>query len=151
MPLYDTRIEKELAATGRLCIRDGIGDYDFEEAPMNLYYDFVTDCFSEWLRYPEGVENISKWARNYLLVYKYYYSQHPKGIELQEEIKKIISDSNLFLLDTMKNISDIFESGMFNKEYLEKCREDIKVKHDQFKKEIIVTMGRLLSFVEDNK
>jgi radical SAM superfamily enzyme YgiQ (UPF0313 family) len=151
MPLYNTLIENELATTGRLSIRDGIGDYDFEEAPMNLYYDFITDCFMEWLRYPEGVENISRWARNYLLVYKHYYSRHSKGIELQEEIKKIISDSNLFLLDTMKNISDIFASGMFKKEYLEKCEEEIKIKHDHYKKEIIDTMARLLSFIEDNK
>jgi len=153
MPLYDTRIEKELASAGRLCIRDGVGDYDFEEAPMNLYYDFVTDCFSEWLRYPEGVENISKWARNYLLVYDHYYNQPPEVIKMQKKIRKIISDSNLFLLDTMKELSYIFESNnLINEKYLlENCRKKIKSKHDHFKQDIINTMGRILSLAEEKR
>ena len=35
VPLYDTRIEKELARTGRLHFRDGTGDYDFQEDSLN--------------------------------------------------------------------------------------------------------------------
>ena len=52
------------------------------------YYNFITDCFTEWLRYAEGVENISKWARNYLSVYKHYYDQLTAGDSILQQDQK---------------------------------------------------------------
>ena len=45
IPLYETQTEKELLKTGRLLFRDGIGDYDFPEDPMNKYYEFYHRLF----------------------------------------------------------------------------------------------------------
>ena len=103
--------------------------------------------------HPEGLENISKWARNYFLVYMHYYNHHAEGIKLHREVKRLISESNLLLLDTMKELSDIFESYLFKKDehLLELFKKRIKFKHDYYKNEIIHTMAQLLSFVEENK
>jgi len=153
IPLYETRIERELIDTGKLKYSDGIGDYDFPEESMNWYYSFITDCFTEWLRYPMGVENISKWARNYFSVYMHYYNDRPEGIKFYRKIRRIFSESNLFLLDNMKELSDIFNVDPYkeDKHLLESFVEKIKSKHDYYKNEIINTMAKLLSFVEDQE
>ena len=153
IPLYETRIEKELLKAGRLYYTDGIGDYDFPEEPMNRYYNFITDCFSEWLRSPEGVENISKWARNYLSVYMNYFDQQPLGIKYSRKIRRIITESNLFLLDTMKELSDIFKSDTSPDEILllESYKAEIKSNSRFYKNEIMNTMAKLLSFAENQK
>jgi hypothetical protein len=111
------------------------------------------DCFTEWLRYPEGVENISKWARNYILVYLHFFDGIPEGIKFCQRIRRIISESNLFLLDNMKELSEIFNSYPFQEDIhlLESYKERIKTKHHYYKNEIINTMAKLLSFVEDQK
>ena len=87
-----------------------------------------------------------------LLVYTHYFDHHPEGMKINRKIKRIISESNLFLLDNMKELSDIFESDQFknNNDLLETYRKSIELKHDYFKKKIINTMARLLSFIEDN-
>jgi anaerobic magnesium-protoporphyrin IX monomethyl ester cyclase len=96
LPLYENRVEKELIKSGRLKISDGKQDYDFTEKSMNQYYNFVTDNFFQWMRSPEGIENISKWARNYLLVYMHYFDPQPEGIKFYRKIRRITSESNLF-------------------------------------------------------
>lgn len=153
IPLYDTRIEKELIKTGRLNHSDGNEYYDFLEEPMNRYYNFITDCFMEWLRYSDGLENISKWARNYCLVYMNYFDDLSEGIKFLRKIRRVISESNLFLLDNMRELSDIFRSDKDKNEkpLLENFRENINFKHNYYKKEIINTMAKLLSFVEEQK
>ena len=153
IPLYETRIEKELLKSGRLYHTDGIGDYDFLEETMNKYYNFITDCFIEWLRYPEGVENISKWARNYISVYMHYFNHLNDGTKFPLKIRSIIAESNLFLLDNMKELSDIFNVYPYieDKHLLESYKERIKSKHKYYKNEIINAMAKLLSFVEDQK
>jgi len=153
IPLYETLIEKELLQAGRLIYSDFIWDYDFLEESMNRYYNFISDCFKEWMRNPKGVENISKWARNYFSVYAHFFDDRPEGIQYYRKIRRIISESNLFLLDSLKELSVIFESYQDKKEIhlLKTYSSRIKSKHDYYKNEIINTMAKLLSFVEDRK
>jgi radical SAM superfamily enzyme YgiQ (UPF0313 family) len=146
VPLYATRVEKELIKAGRLNVANGIGDYEFLEKSMNQYYNFVMDCFDEWMRDPYGVENVSKWARNYFSVYLHYFGNSNDVKKLNHKFIKIISESNLFLLDTMKELSVIFQSGKYLKDdnHLESYRKRINSKHESFKDRIYNNMDLLL-------
>jgi hypothetical protein len=150
IPLYETKVEKELKESGRLIQSDDGGDYKFQEDSMNSYYHFIISCIYEWQNSPDGVEIISKWARNYCLVYDHYYENSEDGTKLCRRIKKIIGESNLFLLSTMKAIADIFELGHEQKEelFLNECKRNIVLKNSYFREEIINTMAELVSIVD---
>jgi radical SAM superfamily enzyme YgiQ (UPF0313 family) len=151
MPYYATRIEKELLAEGRIKGAPGFRDYDFIDDSMNHYFDFITDCFIEWFRHTDGVANIAKWARNYVAVCSHYYELSPALPILSGELKKIISESNLFFLDNMKKLAAIFESGKYKSENfieLKSYKSYIKSKHENFKKRINRNMSNLLILVE---
>jgi anaerobic magnesium-protoporphyrin IX monomethyl ester cyclase len=153
IPLYETREETELLKAGKLKSSDNLREYDFLQESMNHFYDFIVDCFTEWLRYPDGVENISKWARNYLSVYMKYLDYLPQGINFQRKVRKVIAQSNIFLLDTMYELSEIFreDCDSEDKMLLKSYKNRIKLKHDYFKNEIISIKANLLSYVEDQK
>lgn len=154
IPLYETHVEKELIETGRLKVSNGVSDYDFLEESMNHYYDFVVGCFTEWMRSPEGIENISKWAGNYFSVYMRFFDIQPEGMKFYRKVRKVISESNLFLLDTMKELAMIFETKQYKNDknhLLEKYRENIMSKQQYFRNKIIVTMAELVSLVEDQQ
>jgi anaerobic magnesium-protoporphyrin IX monomethyl ester cyclase len=146
MPYYETRIEQELLKSGRLKISPGKQDYDFIEKSLNHYYDFITDCFMEWLRYSDGLENISRWADNYYSVYKHYFGVNNIFIKLRRKLTRIISESNLFLLDTLKELSVIFQSGKYltDNNILEGYRGRINLKHHSFMRRIHNNMDMLL-------
>jgi radical SAM superfamily enzyme YgiQ (UPF0313 family) len=150
IPLYETLAEKELRDAGRLIKSNGTEDYKFSEDSMNEYYAFALSCISEWQNSPEGVEIIAKWARNYCLVYEHYYDNDPEGTEICRRIIKIISGSNLFLLDFMKDLAEVFESGSdkYSEQMLHDFKEKIEVNHNYFRKEIIKTMAELVTLVE---
>jgi radical SAM superfamily enzyme YgiQ (UPF0313 family) len=147
IPLYDTKIERELREEGRLIHTNGTDDYEFHEGSMNRYYKFIMSCLAEWQGSPQGLENISKWARNYCSVYKRYYKADSASRGICRKIKKIIGESNIFLLGTMKELAVVFETGSVSDDelFLRTFKQKIAVKHDYFKKEIIKTMGELVS------
>ena len=154
MPYYETRIEKELVKEGRLKVMAGIRDYDFLNETMDQYYDFTTDCFREWLRNRDGLTNTSNWAGSYISVYLNYFNFTPEGMKFIRKIRKIISRCNLYILETMKEIAVIFESnqsGYIINQLLDSYRENIKTKHEYFRKEIIDTMADFISQVEDQQ
>jgi len=146
MPYYKTAVEQQLKKEGRLKISKGIRDYDFLDDKMDHYYDFITLCFMEWLRYSGGLENISHWARNYFAVFQFYSGTDSYFSSLKRKFKKAISESNLFLLDTMSELSVLFESGKYKTEtdLLEDYREKITSMHDYFKKLIYYYIDLLL-------
>ncbi len=148
IPLYETRVEKELKKTGRLIDTNGITDYEFQEEQMNSYYYFTSKCFSEWQRSPDGVENISKWARNYCSVYMRYFNDNQEGEIFCRKITDVIRESNIFLLNNMKELAAIFESGSQDVHSLDGYIQRIESKHEFFRNEIIKTMAELVSFVE---
>ena len=148
VPLYETRVQKELKKAGRLILTDGITDYEFSEEPMNRFYYFITNCFSNWQRTPDGVENISKWARNYCSVYMHYFNDNPAGTKFCRKIRNVIGESNLFLLNNMKKLAVIFETGSQDNDMLDSYEQKIESKHEFFKNELINTMAELVSFVE---
>ncbi len=153
IPLYETRVERELLKEGRLFDSQGIMDYNFPEEAMNRYYRFITNCFVEWQRDPQGVENISKWARNYVSVYIKYFEHRPEVMTYCHKIRRIIAESNLFLLGCMTELADVFSScgDIEDKHLLEMYRERIKAKQRHYRNEIINTMAKILNFTEDHK
>jgi anaerobic magnesium-protoporphyrin IX monomethyl ester cyclase len=148
IPLYETRVEKELRKEGRLKLSDRFPDYEFLEESMNDYYNFTATCLTDWQRSPEGVENISKWARNYCLVYNHFFDDNPVANLFCRKITNLISESNLFLLGCMRELADIFESGNQNAQLLESYKQKIDSKHSAFKSDIINTMGALVTIAE---
>lgn len=151
LPYFETRIEKELRKDGRLKGKPGFLDYDFPVESMNHYYDFISDCLINWFRDTDGLLNVSKWARNYMLVFSHYFDLTPEIPQISKDIKNTISECNIYLLDTMKELSSLFETGKFNSgnyKELDSYREDINLKHDHFIEQINNSMVRLLSIVD---
>jgi len=147
MPYYETKIEKELLKEGRLKVTPGIRDYEFKEDSLNQYCDFIISCFKEWLRHPEGVANISKWGRNYYSIYNHYFGIDADAMKLKRNFTKILSDSNLFILNTLKEFSEIFESGRYGKsmtDYLNDYKEQTWLKHKAFRSQIQNNLYKLL-------
>jgi radical SAM superfamily enzyme YgiQ (UPF0313 family) len=154
MPYYETQVEKELKKEGRIKGIPGFFDYDFLEESMNRYYEFIKYYFNEWLRHPDGLVNISKWARNYFAVYSRFFDPEPQITLLHNKVRKIISESNLFFLDTMKELSGFFESGRYKKSgenILESYKESIGLKHEDYKGQINYAMTELLLLAQDRQ
>lgn len=140
MPYYETSVEKQLIHEGRLKISEGIRDYDFIDQQMNLFYNFTADCFREWLHHACGLENLIHWTVNYFQVYERFFDIDDEFLILKKKLRSTISQSNRFLLNKMKELSSIFESGMFidyNQEPLKTLKEVIFLKHLYFKKKIL--------------
>jgi anaerobic magnesium-protoporphyrin IX monomethyl ester cyclase len=150
IPDYETRIEKQLKKAGRLLFTDGIGDFNLPEESLNHYFDFTMDCFDQWLRDPHGVTNISKWVRNYYLVYSRYFGADKTVMNLKRKFIRIVSASNLFLLDIMKELSEIFKEGAYLSEInlLTSYRERINNKHELFRNRIYDNADQLFIYSE---
>lgn len=137
LPYFATDVEKELRIQGRLIGEPGFLNYNFLENSIDRYYDFVTSCFIKWLSDPNGLVNISKWIRNYFQVYQHFFESTQEVSLLHNEVRCTISESNLFLLNTMKELIKLFDTGNNNsppKEVLDTYRESINIKHDNYKK-----------------
>ena len=135
MPYCATPIEKELRDEGRLKGKPGFLDYDFPDESLNHYFKFTEECFIEWLLDSDGFVNLSKWARNCIAVYSHYFGYTDPVSLISKDLKSIVSDGNLFILDTLKELVPVFESGKYNDgnyKNLMSCRENIKIIHKQF-------------------
>ena len=147
MPYYETKVEKELLKEGRLKVTTGIRDYDFKEDSLNQYYDFIINCFKEWLRHPEGVANISKWGRDYYSIYTHYFGKDADAIKLKRNFTKVLSDSNFYILNILKELSVIFKSGQYKSnmsDYLNDFKEKTWLKHQSFRNRIQNNLYKLL-------
>ncbi|MCX6254076.1 MAG: cobalamin-dependent protein [Bacteroidia bacterium] len=154
LPYFETRIEKELREEGRLKGNPGFFDYSFLDESMNHYYDFITDCLMVWLRDSDGLLNISKWARNYISVFSHYFELTPEVLLISKDVKNTVSECNIYLLDTMKELATLFESGKYNNgnyKDLNSFREEINLKHDHFIEQINNSMAKLLRIVDYQK
>ncbi len=154
IPFYKTTVEKELIAQGRLKGGDENPDYNFLEDQMNPYFEFINSSFNRWTRFPDGVYNISKWARNYISVFAHYYGMTEEINLISENVQKVISESNLFLLNTLREVASLFETGDINNSYpaaLKAWRKRIKNKEKKFRNRINNSMYALLTDFERQK
>lgn len=151
MPYCATPVEKELRNEGRLKGKPGFLDYDFLDESMNHYYKFTSDCLMEWLTDPDGLLNLSKWARNYISVYSRYFGFAYDISLISNDLRRIVSESNLFLLDTMKELAILFESGKYNNGNYNNLRsysENIVIKHQQYSEQIKNIMTDIITRFE---
>jgi anaerobic magnesium-protoporphyrin IX monomethyl ester cyclase len=151
IPFYKTRVEKELTAQGRLKGSDENPDYNFLEDQMNPCFEFINSSFNKWTRFPDGVYNISMWARNYISVFAYFYGMTEDINLISETVRKDISESNLFLLNTLREVASLFESGDINKSSpasLNAWRKRIKNSEKKFRDRIKLSMFALLADFE---
>jgi hypothetical protein len=105
----------------------------------------------EWLTDSNGLANVAKWARNYLSVFSHFYSMTPDVQTISAEIKKEVAQSNLFLLDILKKLAAVFDSGKYDPvKYtaLAGYRKNIRINHDKFKKRIISSVDKVCRIAE---
>lgn len=146
IPFYETRVADELSREGRLMILSTGMDYDFIEEPMGNYYNFISECFSDWLENPRGVENLSKWARNYFSVFSRCYESTPEFLKLRDDFRNLISECNTFMLDTLRDLATIYEkvlSGSPGLQLHEIYKGRIMSQHTIFRLNIITIISDL--------
>jgi len=151
LPFYSTAVERELSRAGRLKGIPGFLNYDFHEESLNHYYVFITDCFLEWKGDNNGFMNRAKWARNYISVFSHFFGLIPELPGLKKEVCRIIDESNTFFFDMLDELAIIFETGKYNNgnyDDLNRYREKIKIKHDQYKEQINAILTNLIILKE---
>ena len=139
MPYFETRIEKELREQGRLKGKPGYLDYDFNTMALNDCYSTTIGCFAEWMWSAEGVTNLSQWAKNYYAIHDHFGISKPGIVLLREKFRKTAAESNLYILDTLALLFDLFESGSYleeGKQTIERINSEAKEKHAFFRREI---------------
>lgn len=117
LPFFETEVERELTEAGRIKGEPGFYDYDFHDKKLNSYYGLITKYFSHWLADPEGLLNMLRWSRNYILVVTAYNKMSSRMLKISEKIRSVTASSNKFLLDAMLELSDMFESTQYTSEY----------------------------------
>lgn len=155
LPFFDTEVERKLKKEGRLAGEKGWCDYSFSDKALDRYYDFFEECFTDWLRNPDSLLNLSRWARNYVTLYSHFYEPAQEVKVLSGRINKLISDANIFLLNTMKDLADQYGSGYYSNgshgEVLRGVSEKIKSRHTIFKKQINNCLCQLFKLYETNR
>jgi anaerobic magnesium-protoporphyrin IX monomethyl ester cyclase len=148
LPFFETRVEKELIKEGRLTGTPGFYDYRLLGEPLNKYYDFFEVCFAEWLRDPNGLLNLARWARNYISVFSYFYNKTYKIKEMVTFTRQIIAESNKFVLETMKFLANRFEAGEVDEQNLivelKSFRNYVSQKHEYYKEQIKNCLSQLM-------
>jgi hypothetical protein len=151
MPYFDTRVEKDLRNEDRLKGIPGFYDYDFLISSLNHYYDFIKDSFIDWIAGAEGLVNISIWAGNYISVFSHFYKVTSRVKSLSDKVRNTVAQSNMFFLDTMKELAIIFESGKYdpvNNSNLTGYKIKIKNNHELFKEQIFNTIHKVYRIAE---
>ncbi len=146
LPFFETEVERKLKKEGRLIGKPGFFDYAFLDESMNQYYDFFEKTFLDWMRNPNGLLNISRWARNFILVNSFFFGENHEIITLSRNVHKLISDSNTFLLGTMKKLATLFESEknlQKQSPILATYARNIEVFHDQYKGQMISLINKI--------
>jgi hypothetical protein len=113
LPYAETEIEKILEREGRLKGDLGFRDYEFFDPALDRYYAELTRCFAKWIGEHDGLLNMARWARYYASVYKKYYPETSIFREVERAITETIADSNLFFVDTARELAQQSESEKF--------------------------------------
>ena len=97
LPYAGTKIERELKGEGRLKGKPGFEDYDFLDISLNYFFSFMANCFADWITEHDGLLNLARWARYYIKVYRRYFLITHHFEEIERNVQRIISHSNIYL------------------------------------------------------
>jgi len=111
LPYAETAIEKQLKMDNRLKGLTGFEDYSFLDPRLDDLFNYSSYLFSDWIDSHNGILNTSRWAKYTNLVLKSFYPSNELSLSIEKKIRKAISGSNLFLLNTfnflVENIDNI--------------------------------------------
>ena len=111
LPLAETPIKKSLEAEGRLKGPSFSPDYDFTSPLMDMYCDFLTQLFHEWMFSHQGMLARLRWHRFEVSVLDKFYP-HAIGIsEYKKTLAEIIASSNKLFFQVAEEASKLFEEG----------------------------------------
>jgi radical SAM superfamily enzyme YgiQ (UPF0313 family) len=146
LPLYETKVEKDLMKRGRLKININGSDYDFPEQSMNDYYNYVMSCLHECLTGKNGFLNVAQCSISNLEVYFHFFNTTSESKIYHKCIHEIIAEFNMFLLNTLKELINVFETGLHKSGtgLIDFYRMIIKTNHDYYRNLILYTMAEFI-------
>jgi radical SAM superfamily enzyme YgiQ (UPF0313 family) len=150
LPYAETKVEYELKREGRLKGDPGFEDYDFIDPALNNLYFFVTECFEDWISKHDGLLNIARWARYHLSVYHKYYQPTSDIKDMDSEVMKCISQSNIFFINTIETLVNMFTAQSHKESHSDKLnniREDVVNRHSKYRSKLIKIMDKMDSMV----
>ncbi len=151
LPYAETRIEYQLKKEGRLKGNPGFEDYDFIDISLNHFYDFITDCFEGWIGRHDGLLNIARWARYYLLIYHKYYPVTSVIRDMDRDVKKYVSQSNMFFVNIVRELVYIFTSQLNQETHFDKLKtikKNVAAKHLRYKSELNAIMNNIKNMAD---
>lgn len=150
LPYAETKVEYQLKREGRLKGNPGFKDYDFSDPSLNNLYFFIADCFEDWISKHDGLLNVARWARYYLSVYHKYYQATSDIRDMDSEVMKYISQSNIFLINTIKTLVNMFSTQCHKETHSDKLkniRDKVADKHSKYRSKLIGIMDNIDSLV----
>ncbi|MEN8157821.1 MAG: radical SAM protein [Bacteroidota bacterium] len=151
LPYAETKVEFQLKKEGRLTGGVGFENYDFLDPSLNKLYSFLTDCYSEWISHHDGLLNMARWARYYISVYNKYHQKTSEIDNIENEVIKCVSQSNHFLLDTVKSLVTMFSKEWRQESHsnqLKIIRESVVSNHIKFKSRLTRIMNEFDGMVK---
>ena len=149
MPYFDTRVEKELRAQGRLKGNPGNLDYNFRAESLDDCWAAVSECFAEWLWGRRGVVNLSRWVRNYLAVGDFFWGPDPELAVYRKKFRDTLARGNLFLTGSLTELFDYYESGNYLKDEGKK-REQIRTSAETMNKQLGKSLKKMLKNLQNH-
>jgi len=148
LPYAKTKIEKILKEQNKLNGNPGFEDYNLLHPSLDNLYEYMITCFQDWIGRNDGLLNLSRWVRHYLLVYQKYFPSSTEITRLEKEVYECIARSNMFFTNTTKKLINIFNSQHYtqlNYKDLNSIKNDIYTNHSQFKHQLTNKMNQICS------
>ena len=144
LPYAGTPIEHKLQKEGRLkVIRPGYADYDFNNSSIDNFYINASECFSDWIGRQDGVTNLGKWANFHLSVYRKYFQPEPHADGRAETVTQTISESNLYAINTLRTLADLFGSQSVDYAKLSAIKREVSLKHAEYQARLVGVINEI--------
>ncbi len=111
LPYAGTPIEERLAKEGRLRGSVDSPDYDFVDSRLNLYFEALNTCVTDWIQGADGLANQLNFAwQEYWVIRRLF--PPVIGLQVYESfLRTLTRRCNGFLLHTVKGTLRAFETG----------------------------------------
>jgi radical SAM superfamily enzyme YgiQ (UPF0313 family) len=150
LPYAETQVECKLRNEGRLKGPPGFEDYDFAHPSLDSLYCLLAECFREWVSRPDGLLNLTRWARYSLGTYHKYYRRTRKSAALGRAMRECIAQSNRHFIETARGLTAQFESEHNGADAatLVLIRNTVAENHAEYKRRLIQVMDDIRCLAE---